>query len=188
VIKSLKNQLVGLINEDKFQDARPIFDSLVDEIRVTVASLPLGTYLATIDEVIPLTEAGNLSEAKQHLVKALDTVVYEEDVTPLSIFRAEDKLNLAFQIAHTEDLSKPENKDKISHLVNEADQAINVAEALGYGTKKDYEPLYKGMDTLKKSIGTSGFEGEWQKFKAALTTVKNKIFHHHGDKEAKAAS
>ncbi len=177
VIKSLKNQLAALINDEKFQDARPILDNLVDEIRVTVASLPLGVYLATIDQVAPLIEAGNLSEAKRELIKALDTVVYEQDITPLSIFRAEDKLNQAFQIEHKEDLSKQENKDKISRLVMETNQDINVAEALGYGTKKDFEPLYKEMDTLKKLIGTAGFEGEWQKIKNAVSTFKNKIIH-----------
>lgn len=180
VIKSVKNQLSGLINDEKFQDARPILDSLVDEIRVTVASLPLGAYLATIDQVVPLINAGNLSEAKLELIKALDTVVYEQEITPISIFRAEDKLNQAFKIEQKEDLSKQENKDKISHLVIETNQDINVAEALGYGTKKDFEPLYKEMDALKKSIGTAGFEGEWQKIKNALSTFKNKIIHPHG--------
>jgi hypothetical protein len=180
VIKSLKNQLSGLINDEKFQDARPILESLVDEIRVTVASLPLGSYLATIDQVVPLIQAGNISEAKRELIKALDTVVYEQEITPLSIFRAEDKLIQAFQIEHKEDLSKQENKDKISNLVIESNQDINVAEALGYGTKKDYEPLYNQIETLKKSIGTAGFEGEWQKIKNALSTFKNKLIHPHG--------
>jgi hypothetical protein len=187
VIKSLKNQLAGLINDAQFQDARPLLDSLVDEIRVTVTSLPLGTYLATIDQVMPLIAAGNLSEAKQELVKALDSVVYEQDITPLAIFRAEDKLNQAFQITQTTDLSKQENKDKISQLVNATNQDINVAEALGYGTKQDYEPLYKGMDTLKKSIGTTGFASEWQKIKNVLTKLKNNIFHPHAEKAAKPA-
>ena len=180
VIKSLKNQLIGLINDEKFQDARPILDGLVDEIRVTVASLPLGAYLATIDQVIPLINAGNLSEAKLELIKALDTLIYTQEITPISIFRAEDKLNQAFQIEHKEDLSKPENKDKISNLLIKTNQDINVAEALGYGTKKDFEPLYKEMDTLKKSIGTAGFESEWQKIKNALSTFKNELIHPHG--------
>ncbi len=187
VIKSLKNQLAGLINDAQFQDARPLLESLVDEIRVTVTSLPLGAYLATIDQVLPLIAAGNLSAAKQELVKALDSVVYEQDITPLAIFRAEDKLNQAFQITQTADLSKQENKDKISLLVNETNQDINIAEALGYGTKQDYEPLYKGMETLKKSIGTTGFASEWQKIKNVLTKLKNNIFHPHTEKAAKPA-
>ena len=187
VIKSLKNQLAGLINDAQFQDARPLLESLVDEIRVTVTSLPLGAYLATIDQVLPLIAAGNLSAAKQELVKALDSVVYEQDITPLAIFRAEDKLNQAFQITQTADLSKQENKDKISLLVNETNQDINIAEALGYGTKQDYEPLYKGMETLKKSIGTTGFASEWQKMKNVLTKLKNNIFHPHTEKAAKPA-
>ena len=180
VIKSLKTDLDALISDNRFQDARPIIDSLVDEIRVTVASLPMGTYPAAIDRVAPLIDAGKLAEAKQELIKALDTLVYEQDITPLSIIRAEDKLNQAFQIEHKDDLTKQDTKDKIAHLVTDANQDINVAEALGYGTKKDYKILYDGMDALNKSIGAAGFEGEWLKIKNTLSEFKNKIVHPRG--------
>lgn len=180
IIKQLKNDLKDLINDQKLQDARPIIDTLVDEIRVTVVSLPLGTYPATIDRVAPMIDAGKIPEAKQELIKALDTLVYEQDITPLSIIRAEDKLNEAFQIEHKDDLSKQATKDKISHLVSDANQDLNVAEALGYGTKKDFELLYDSIDALKKSIGGAGFEAEWQQIKNTLSTFKNKIVHPRG--------
>ncbi len=180
IIKRLKNDLEDFIGDGMFQDARPVIDSLVDEIRTTVVSLPMGTYPAAIDRVAPLIDAGKLAEAKQELLKVLDTLVYEQDITPLAIIRAEDKLNEAFQIEHKQDLSKQDTKDKISHLVNDANQDINVAEALGYGTKKDFELLYDEMDALKKSIGAAGFEGEWQKIKNALSSFKNKIIHPRG--------
>lgn len=174
-IKKLEEKLGDLIDDKHYQEARPIIESLVDEIRMTVISLPLGTYPAAIDRAVPLIDAGKLSEAKNELIKALDTLVYERDITPLSIIRAEDKLNEAFQIEHKEDLSKQETKDKISQLVNDANQDVKVAEALGYGTKKDYELLYDGIDALKQSVGTSGFEGEWTKIKNTISGFKNKI-------------
>ncbi|MDD4915777.1 MAG: YfdX family protein [Methylococcales bacterium] len=180
VIKRLKNELEDLIGDERLQDARPILDSLVDEVRVTVVSLPMGTYPAAIDRAAPLIDAGNLSEAKQELIKALDALVYEQDITPLSIIRAEDRLNLAFEIEHRQDLSKQDTKDKISELVAGANYDINVAEALGYGTKKDFALLYDGMDALDKAIGSSGFEGEWQKIKNELSALKNRIVHPAG--------
>lgn len=179
-IKKLEDKLDDLIGDNKYQDARPIIESLVDEIRMTVISLPLGTYPAAIDRAVPLIDAGKLSEAKNELIKALDTLVYEQDITPLSIIRAEDKLNEAFQIEHKEDLSKQDTKDKISKLVIDANQDIKVAEVLGYGTKKDYELLYEGIDALKQSVGTSGFEGEWLKIKNTISGFKNKIVHPAG--------
>ncbi|MGR9000118.1 MAG: YfdX family protein [Gammaproteobacteria bacterium] len=179
-IDQLEDKLEDLIDDKRYQDARPIVDSLTDEIRVTTVYLPLATYPAAIDAIVPLVDAGKLYEAKKELIKVLDTLVYVEEITPLPIIRAEDKLDEAFQIEHKGDLSKQATKDKISHLVIDANQDIKVAEALGYGSKDDYEILYDSMDALKKSIGTGGFEGEWSKLKKSISAFKNKIVHPRG--------
>ncbi len=178
-IKKLEDELEDLIDDKHYQSARPIVDSLVDEIRVTTVFLPLATYPAAIDLAAPLIDAGKLDEAKQVLYDAIGTLVSIEEITPLSIIRAEDKLSEAFQIENKDkaDLSKQETKDKISKLVNEARQNIKVAQALGYGTKDDYDDLYDDIDTLKKAIGTYGFKGEWSKVKKSLSAFKNKIIH-----------
>jgi hypothetical protein len=178
-IKKLEDELEDLIDDKHYQSARPIVDSLVDEIRVTTVFLPLATYPAAIDLAAPLIDAGKLEEAKQVLYDAIGTLVSIEEITPLSIIRAEDKLSEAFQIENKDkaDLSKQETKDKISKLVNEARQNIKVAQALGYGTKDDYDDLYDDIDTLKKAIGTYGFKGEWSKVKKSLSAFKNKIIH-----------
>lgn len=179
-IKSLEDELEDLIDDKHYQAARPIVDSLVDEIRVTVVYLPLATYPAAIDSVVPLIDAGKLEEAKQALYDTLNTLISTEEITPLSIIRAEEKLDEAFQIEHTGDLSKQDTKDKIAKLVNDANQNIKVAQALGYGTKEDYEIFYDSMDALKKSIGTEGFKGAWSKAKETMSSFKNKIVHPRG--------
>ena len=177
IIKKLEDELDDLIDDKRYQAARPIIDSLVDELRVTTVYLPLATYPAAIDSVAPLIDAGRLDEAEQVLIDALSTLVATEEVTPLSIIRAEEKLDEAFQIEHKADLSKQDTKDKISELIKEATNNIEVAEALGYGTEDDYKILYDSIDALKKAIGTSGFSGEWSKVKKYLSTFKNKIVH-----------
>jgi len=176
-IKSVEDELDDLIDDNYYQAARPIVDSLVDEIRVTTVYLPLATYPDAIDSIAPLIDAGKIDEAKKALFNVLDSFVTDEEVTPLSIIRAEDDLSAAFQIEHKSDLSKQVTKDKISDLVFAAHQNIKVAEALGYGTKDDYEDLYDSMDALKKAIGTSGFKGEWSKVKKSLGSFKNKVMH-----------
>jgi hypothetical protein len=180
-IKRLEDELNDLIDDKKYQEARPIIESLADEIRISEIFLPLATYPSAIDQVMSQINAGKLSDAKQTLISTIDTLIYEQEITPLSIIRAEDKLSEAFQIQRKEDLSKQVTKDKISHLVIDAHQEIKVAEALGYGVKTDYELLYDSMETLKKSIGTAGFEGEWIEIKKSLSSFKNKIVHPHGD-------
>jgi len=176
-IKKLEDKLEDLIDDGHYQAARPIVDSLVDEVRITTVSLPLATYPKTIDQVAPLVDAGKIDEARQMLIDVLDTFVVEEEVTPLTIIHADEKLTEAFQIEHTADLSKQETKNKIETLVNEAKQDINIAQALGYGVKDDYSGLYEGIDALKKAIGESGFKGEWLKLKKSLSSLKSKIVH-----------
>lgn len=70
---------------------------------------------------------------------------------------AEHKLRQAFQIEHKEDITKQEAADKIAELVDDANRQIKVAQALGYGTKDDYQVLCDSIDMLKKSVGTAGF-------------------------------
>ena len=103
LIKTLEVNLEDLVDEGRIQDARPIIDSLVDELRVTTVYLPLATYPAAIDQVAPLIDAGKIDEAKQLLVDTLETYVIEETVTPLTIIKAEEQLSEAFQIEHTSD-------------------------------------------------------------------------------------
>jgi len=179
-IKKLQDELEDMIDDDQFQAARPIVDSLVDELRVTTVYLPLATYPAAIDLVAPLIDAGKLDEAKQALIDVLSSYVIEEDITPLAIIRAEEKLDEAFQIEHTADLKKQSVEDKIEKLVNEAEQQIKVAKTLGYGANDDYKRLNKGINALRKEIGRSGFKGEWHKLKKSLSRLKNRIVHPAG--------
>jgi len=130
--------------------------------------------------VAPLIDAGKLDEAKQVLYDVLDTFITEQGITPLSIIRAEEKLDEAFQIEHKSDLSKQETRDKITKLVKNAEQNIKVAQALGYGTKDDYEVLYDSIDALKVAIRKASIKGEWAKIKKSISAFKNKIVHPHG--------
>ncbi len=179
-IDRLEDELDDLIDDNKFQAARPIVDSLIDEVRVTTVYLPLATYPAAIDRVAPLIDAGKIDEAKQLLYDTLDTFVSEQEVTPLGVIRADKKLREAFKIEHTGDLSKQETKAKIHKLIDDAERQIKVAEALGYGTEDDYEGYYDSIDELKKSIGTGGFKDVWSKMKRPASAFHNKIVHPHG--------
>ncbi len=177
LIKQLEDKLEDLIDDGLYQTARPIMDSLVDELRVTTVYLPLATYPAAIDKIAPLIDAGQIEVAKQALIDVLDSFVVEEEVTPIAIIKAEEKLSAAFQIEHKGDLKNQKTIHQIEQLIDSAEQDIKVAQALGYGTKKDYAVLYDGIDALKKAIGESGFKGAWHKLEKSLSKLKNKIVH-----------
>lgn len=179
-IKQLEDELGDLIDEGHYQAARPIVDSLVDEMRVTTTYLPLAIYPAAIDKVAPLIDAGKLEEAEMELITVLDTLVSEQEITPLAIIQAEGSLTEAFQLEHIGGLSKPETKDKIKHLVKEAEQHVKIAQTLGYGTKNDYDPLYHSIDALYVAIKKASVKSEWAEIKKSISVFKNKIVHPRG--------
>jgi hypothetical protein len=176
-IKALEDELDDLIDDGHYQAARPIVDSLVDELRVTTVYLPLATYPAAIDKIAPLIDAGKTDEAKKQLIDILDTYISDQEITPLAILRAEGNLTEAFQIEHLEGLSKQESKNKIEKLIKEAEQHIRVAEALGYGMKYDYQPLYDSINKLKSAVRKAKTRSEWAAIKKSLSAFKNKIIH-----------
>lgn len=110
-------------------------NSLVDEIRVATVYLPLATYPAAIDGIAPLIDAGKFNRAQQEIYNTLNSLVSTEEVTPLSIIRAEEKLIEAFQIESDSDLSNQITKNKIANLLKDANQNVSVAQLLGYGSK-----------------------------------------------------
>jgi len=174
-IKKLQDELEGLIKHNRYQSARPIINSMVDELRVTVVSLPLATYPAVIDSIAPLIDAGKWKEAEETIRALLDTLVSEQQITPLAIIRAEEQINQAFQLESAGDSSKKQHKNEITALIKEAKQNIKVAEALGYASQYEYKPLYNDIAQLQKVIGTSGIHDEWVKIKNSLSALKNKI-------------
>jgi hypothetical protein len=176
-IKKLEDELDDLIDDGHYQAARPIVDSLVDEIRVSITYIPLATYPAAIDKIAPLIDAGKLEEAEMELITVLDTFVSEQEITPLAIIRAEGNLTEAFQLEHNAGLSKQETRDKIKRLVKQAEQHVKVAQTLGYGTKNDYEPLYHNIDALYVAIRKASINSEWAEIKKSISAFKNKIVH-----------
>jgi len=71
-IKALEDKLDDLIDDDYYQAARPIIDSLVDEIRVTTVYLPLATYPNAIDSIAPLIDAGKIDGAPVFWAEDID--------------------------------------------------------------------------------------------------------------------
>ncbi len=176
-IKELEDELEDLIGDGHYQAARPLVDSLVDEIRVTTTYLPLAIYPAVIDEIAPLIDAEKIDEAEVALITVLDTLVTEQEITPLAVIRAEGDITQAFQLEHKKGLSKQETKTKIKELLGEAEQHIQIAEALGYGTEDDFKELGQSIDALNTAIRNEKIRDEWNGIKKSLSKFKNKIVH-----------
>jgi hypothetical protein len=153
---------------------------MADEIRVHTVYMLLKTYSPAIGAIVQMMSRGGLTQAKKALYAALDQLVFEEEIIPLPILRAEALIAEAAEIEHNSDFSKQEAKDTIKKLIGQASDQINISETMGYGVKSDYSDLNDSIDSLKKEIGTGGFQGEWAKFKTVVTTFKHRLVHPAG--------
>ncbi len=176
-VKETVSKASDLIKEQRIQQAKQLLDSLTSEIRINVVELPLGEYPAAIDKASSLISDGNDTEAKNILGEVLDKLVTHLEIYPLPVLAAETDLTEAFELEHKSDLKKPEDKAAILELADKAQNQLKLAEALGYGEKKDYEVLYEGIQALRDTLHTDKFAAEWEKVKTALTQLKEKVIH-----------
>ncbi len=156
-IKKARKDAEEALEDGEVQKARALLANLASEIVISVTKLPLATYPEAIKAVTPLIDAGKIDEAKHALQAALNTLVVEDIVIPLPPLRASLMLKAADKLAQKKDRSEDENK-KLKELLDAAENQIRMAEALGYGKKKDYKPLYEEMEKIreKTSGGKSG--------------------------------
>jgi len=179
-LKKLQAQVDDLIDGHSYQAARPLIDSMADELRVHIVYLPMATFPASLATVGPMIDAGRLSQAKEALYTTLDKLVFEEEVIPLAILRAEALIADASDLEHSGDLTKQDTKNKVETLLEAAGEQLKISLALGYGVKSDYTDLNDSIDSLRKEIGTGGFQGEWNKFKNVVAEFKHKFVHPAG--------
>jgi hypothetical protein len=96
---------------------------------------------------------------------------------PLPVLRAEALLTSASELEHKSDLTKEASRTEILKLTDAAKDKLKLAEILGYGPKDDYKQLYDAIDDIKDVIHSEKSAVAWDKIKASLATLKNKIIH-----------
>ena len=167
-IDKARKHLVG----GEIQKARPLVAALASEIQFRTTNIPLATYPAAIKAITPLIDAGKIDEAQAKLQAALNTLVITTDeVIPLPKLRAENLLKEAQTLAEKKDRSKEDNGKLAQHLKSAREQ-LQMAELLGYGTKKDYKPLYEQLAGIeKKSAGGESGTGWFDKITNELSVL-----------------
>lgn len=156
-VKTVVNAAKDDLASERVQSARHLVSYLASEADVNVSALPLATYPAAIKAVAPLIDAGKTEEAKAALESVLDTLVIETYVVPLPRARAEALLAEAQKLASRSNKTQDDNK-RLHNLLDATRTQIQLAEALGYGTKDSYKPLYSELDEVqrKAASGQSG--------------------------------
>lgn len=172
-VKQARDEAEDLLDKGKVQDARRLIGSLASETVISTMNLPLATYPDAIKEAVRLIDKGKTEEAKIVLQTALNTLVVTKTIIPLPVVIAENLLKEAEALAENKDRTEEENK-KLSDLLRVAQNEIELAQALGYGSKKNFDIFYKEIDLVreKTSDGKSG-TGFFKKIKDSMTGLFN---------------
>ena len=163
-IEAMTDEALDALKHGEVQQARHVLALLASEIVITVTSIPLASYPA----VVPLIDQGKIEEAKAALQSALSTLVEERSVLPLPVLRAKLLLKRAEPLVEDGQRSEASN-ERLETLLNEARQQLEMAELLGYGKRKDFEPLYAELKKIKEKTGGGGCGKGW------LDEVKAKL-------------
>jgi hypothetical protein len=139
-----------------------------------VTNIPLATYPDAIKRAAKLIDEEKMDEAKKELQLALNTLVVTDTIIPLPVTTAEKYLKEAETLAEKGDRSKEEN-ERLADLLKDARTELEFAQALGYGSKKDFKNLYKQLDQIEdKTKGGKSGSGFFDKIKGYLKdTVKS---------------
>ena len=170
-VEAMTDEALDALKHGEVQRARRVLALLASEIVIAVTNIPLATYPAAVKSVVPLIDQGKIEEAKAALQLALGTLVETLSVIPLPILRA--KLLVKRAETLTEDGQRSEaSGERLQDLLNEARQQLEMAELLGYGKKKDFEPLYSELKKIKEKTGGGGCGKGWlDEIKARLSKL-----------------
>jgi hypothetical protein len=171
-VKAAVAQAKDDLASERVQHARHLVENLASEADIQVTSIPLGTYPAAIKAVAPLVDAGKVDAAKTALYAALNTLVVDIFVVPLPKVRAEAMIGAAGSLANKRNRND-DDKKKIRAFIEGTRLELQLAEALGYGTKDSYKPLYAQIDDIqKKTEGGDSAKGLFDKLRQSLKSFR----------------
>ncbi len=164
------------LEDGEVQQARMLISGLASEINIVVTSLPLKGYAEGLKTVAKLVDEDKFQEAKEALYELLSTTVITRHIIPLPILRAEELINKAEKLTETEGRSGEQNKE-LTALLDDAVTQIELAEALGYGDKKEYKEFYRQIKEIRKRTEGGKFgSGFLDELQDSLKKFKEKIF------------
>jgi hypothetical protein len=103
-------------------------------------------------------------------------LVVVDHIIPLPLVRADVKVAEAEVLAQKQGRSEEDNQN-LAKWLNEAREQLKLAEALGYGNKKDYKKFYAEIDEIEaKTEGGKSGKGLFAQVKEHLADFKRSIF------------
>ncbi len=173
-IKAMTREAEKALDKGRLQEARNLIKGLASEIIISTTSIPLATYPDAIKAIAPLIDEGKTEDAKLALHDLLNTLVVTEHVIPLPLLRANLLMVEAETLTENTQRTDKENKT-LDGLLKAVKHQLKLAEALGYGDKESFEPMYDQIEKIEDKIsGGKGGKGWFDQLKQQFSSVFKK--------------
>ena len=187
-VRGLGKQIADLVDDGKFQEARPLLSGFASEVVIRTTSLPLATYPDAILAATALLDDGKTDEAMTVLNAALSTQVVTDIVIALPPLRAVAMIEKAKALLNDDgeaanDKAATEDADlTAADYVEAARQELEIAEALGYGRESDFEDLHEALDELDRQIeAQEDTGGIFDRIDDGFGRLKERLFNRNSD-------
>jgi len=168
-----------LLEKGRVQEARMVLMPLVSEIDITTVSLPLATYPDALKLAASYIHDKKYDKAKEVLYIALSTFVNDTQIVPIPLLESVDLITAASKIAK-------ENKQLALTYLDAADDALDLAEALGYVSESEttYKMLHEQIEAVRKEVkGKNKAEKLFDALIEKLKEFKAKVVSPENDKK-----
>lgn len=174
-VEALADQIEDLTDRGRLQEARRLMEGLASEIVIRTSNIPLATYPDAIKRAAALLDEQKPEEAKLVLLDALSTIVVNDTIIPLPIVRAEASVEAARVLAAKEERTQEDNQAIAAALQNAREQ-IELAQALGYATKKDLDDLHDTIEELEReTAGGNAAERVFERIKGLFARARDAV-------------
>ncbi len=170
-VKQVRKEAEELIDAGRLQEARRLLKNLASETVISVSNIPLATYPDAIKRAVKLIDDKKPDDAKRVLQAALNTQVVTDTVIPLPVVKAQEFLKTAEDLAQKKDRTKDDN-DRLKSSFDGANDQLQFAQALGYGSKKDFDKMYQQLaEVREKSADNQSGSGWFARIKASIADL-----------------
>ena len=167
-VNKVRKQAQNFMDAGQLQQARHLLKNLASETVISVTNIPLATYPDAIKSAVKFIDQNKKDEAKRVLQTALNTQVVTDTIIPLPIVKAQEALKNAEGLAEKQNRTKDDN-DQLKASMDQARGQLEFAQALGYGTKKDFDMMYAQLTEIQEKIADNKFGAGWfAKIKASI--------------------
>jgi YfdX protein len=167
-VNKVRKQAQNFMDAGQLQEARHLLKNLASETVISVTNIPLATYPDAIKAAVKFIDQSKKDEAKRVLQTALNTQVVTETIIPLPVVRAQEALKNAESLAEKKNRTKDDN-DRLKASMGQARGQLEFAQALGYGTKKDFDKMYAQLTDIQDKTADNKFGAGWfAKIKASI--------------------